>query len=235
MNDLTVGEAASLLGVSEKTIIDWIAGKTIPGYRVGDDFRVKRQELLSWAGARRVVVMPGSLAMTDATEKPSLCEALTIGGFHYNVPGKTKQDALRNIVTQMNFPEQANREYVLAELLAREGLGSTGVGDGIAIPHLRTSITPDLARPMASLSFLETPVDFGALDRQPVTAIFVLLSPSVRSHLRLMSLLSFCLREEPVKKAIKAKSRREEVMDVIRIAEHRLALEQKDSDGAAAE
>jgi PTS system nitrogen regulatory IIA component len=63
---------------------------------------------------------------------------------------------------------------VLDALLAREQTGSTGVGSGVAVPHART---PGLDRMRAVFVGLETPVDFGSIDGQPVDLLFALLAP----------------------------------------------------------
>ena len=69
----------------------------------------------------------------------------------------------------MKLPDDVDREFLYQVLLAREALGSTGIGDGIAIPHVRNPIVLHLSRPTVTLCFLEQPVDFGALDGQPVS------------------------------------------------------------------
>ena len=60
-------------------------------------------------------------------------------------------------------------------LEAREAMGSTGIGDGIAIPHARYPVVLHLDKPLVSLCFLEQPIDFGALDARPVQALRCLL------------------------------------------------------------
>jgi mannitol/fructose-specific phosphotransferase system IIA component (Ntr-type) len=90
---------------------------------------------------------------------------------------------------------RVDREFLYKVLLARESLGSTGIGDGIAIPHVRNPIVLHLSRPIVTLCFLERPVDFGALDGQPVNTLFTLISPTVRAHLHLLSRLAFTLRD----------------------------------------
>jgi len=236
MMDLTVADAAALLRVSEKTIYRWIQRKAIPAYKIGGQYRFRRQELMSWAGARRVVVMPGSLATPEdsGNENLSLTEALKLGGIYHGVAGQTKAEVLANAVEVMRLPEQVNRTYVLRELLVREDLGSTGVGDGIAIPHIRTPITPDLPHPLAALCFTEEPVEFGALDGKPVSAIIILLSPNVRSHLRLVSILSFVLRDPQVHDALKKQVTPDEILSAVRRAEEQLSIEQDDDGDTAA-
>ena len=79
-------------------------------------------------------------------------------------------------------------------ILARESLGSTGFGGGIAIPHVRNPIVLHIPRPMITLCFLETPIEFGAIDGMPVHTLFTLVSPTVRAHLHLLSRLTYGLR-----------------------------------------
>jgi nitrogen PTS system EIIA component len=63
---------------------------------------------------------------------------------------------------------------VAIEILKREALGSTGTGDGVAIPHARI---PDLKKPFGTLVRLKHAIDFDAIDGQPVDIVFLLLLP----------------------------------------------------------
>jgi PTS system nitrogen regulatory IIA component len=67
-------------------------------------------------------------------------------------------------------------EAIASWLLKREDLGSTGIGRGVAIPHARL---PDLQRPFGLLAKLKQPVEFDAIDGQPVDIVFALLLPAV--------------------------------------------------------
>ena len=118
-----------------------------------------------------------------------------------------------------------DREFLLRVLLARENLQSTGIGDGIAIPHVRNPIVLHVARPMIALCFLEKPVDFGALDGKPVSVLFSLISPTVRAHLRMLSRLSFALSDAGFKNAIIGQASREEILSHARRVE--AALDEK--------
>ena len=66
-------------------------------------------------------------------------------------------------------------EKIASHLLKREDLGSTGIGHGVAIPHARLR---DLQRPYGLLAKLKQPVEFDAIDGQPVDIVFVLLLPA---------------------------------------------------------
>lgn len=66
-------------------------------------------------------------------------------------------------------------DQIAPDLLKREELGSTGVGGGVAIPHARL---PDLQRTLGLLARLKQPIEFDAIDGQPVDIVFVLLLPA---------------------------------------------------------
>jgi PTS system nitrogen regulatory IIA component len=76
-------------------------------------------------------------------------------------------------------------EKIASCLLKREDLGSTGIGRGVAIPHARL---PDLQRAFGLLAKLKQPVEFDAIDGQPVDIVFVLLLPAVAENEALAAL-----------------------------------------------
>jgi PTS system nitrogen regulatory IIA component len=215
---LGVKEVSKLLNVSEKTIYRWVNQGVLPGYRVNEQYRFNRAELLEWATSRKMNV---SAALFDEPESnaapiPDLMETLQAGGIFYRLGGRDKESVLRAVVEHMRLPEEVDREFLLRVLLAREALQSTGIGDGIAIPHVRNPIVLHVSRPMITLCFLEQPIDFGALDGRPVHALFSLVSPTVRAHLRLLSRLSFALHDPGFKSAVARQASRDEIVDELR-------------------
>jgi PTS system nitrogen regulatory IIA component len=211
---LMVRDVAKLLDVSEKTVYRWINQGSLPAYRINDQYRFNRAELLEWATSHRINVSPEIFqeAESSSAPMPDLVDALSSGGVFYRIEGRDKAAVLRAVVEHMRLPEEVDREFLYRVLLAREQLASTGIGDGIAIPHVRNPIVLHVARPMITLCFLERPVDFGALDGKPVSALFTLISPSVRAHLHLLSRLAFALRDPAFKKVIVRQGLREEIL-----------------------
>jgi PTS system nitrogen regulatory IIA component len=211
---LTVRDVSRLLSISEKTVYRWVKQGVLPAYRVNEQYRFNRAELLEWATSRRMNV---SAAVFDepesnATPVPGLGEALRAGGIFYRLGGKDKEGVLRAVVEHLRVPEEVDRDFLLRVLLARENLQSTGIGDGIAIPHVRNPIVLHVPRPMVTLCFLEKPIDFGALDGKPVHVLFTLVSPTVRAHLRLLSRLSFALHDAGFKKAVLRQASRDDTL-----------------------
>ena len=86
---------------------------------------------------------------------------------------------------------------IIDALIEREGLGPTGVGKGIALPHARL---PDLKRVHGLFLRLEKPLDFEAVDRQPIDLVFALVAPEDAGveHLKALALVSRTLRDQDV-------------------------------------
>jgi PTS system nitrogen regulatory IIA component len=132
---LTVHDAAKLLSTTERTVYRWAREGSIPCQRVNDHYRFHRAELLEWATARGMATSvdrgPPSRP-TAETRQPSLAAALQAGGVHDHVEGVDRESALRAIVKRLPLTDPLDRELLLDVMLAREALGSTGVGDGIS-------------------------------------------------------------------------------------------------------
>jgi PTS system nitrogen regulatory IIA component len=126
-------------------------------------------------------------------------------------------------VNLMRLPDEVDRNFLLRVLVARETLGSTGIGEGIAIPHVRNPIVLHVPRPSVTLCFLEQSIDFGALDGKPVRVLFAVISPTIRAHLYLMSRLGFALRATDFKNAILEEASREDVFREARRVESTFA------------
>ena len=210
---LTVREVAKLFNVSEKTIYRWIKDNSIPAYRVNEQYRFHRAEVLEWATSNKIGVSPEILTEEEGPSRmPSLVQALQAGGVVYRLGGTDKESVLRAVVEAMHLPEEVDREFLFRVLAAREALASTGIGDGIAVPHVRNPIVLHVPTPTITLCFLEKPVDFNALDGKPVRCLFTLVSPTVRAHLHLLSRLAFVLRDARFKDAIRRSAMREELL-----------------------
>jgi len=223
---LTARDAARLFNVSEKTIYRWIEKKGLPAYRINKQFRFNQTELLEWAAAGRTGISPELLsqAESETEELPDPVQALAAGGIHYRVAGTDRDSVLRSVVELLRLPDHVDREFLFQVLLAREALGSTGIGDGIAIPHARNPIVLSVERPTITLCFLEHPVDFAALDGLPVTVLFTLVSLTVRSHLHLLSRLAFMLNDKNFREVLKRQGSRDEILAEARRAMQSLVV-----------
>jgi PTS system nitrogen regulatory IIA component len=204
-----------MFNVSEKTVYRWINQQDIPFYKLNDQYRFNRIELIEWATSHRIQASPRILLEQESSDMPParLDDALKAGGIYYRVCGADKKTVMKNVVELIRLPEEMDRKAFWEALLLREELASTGIGDGIAIPHVRGPIILQVSKPTIALCFLEKPVDFNALDGKPINILFVLVSPTVRSHLQLLSRLSFALQDREFREAIKQQRSREKILD----------------------
>jgi mannitol/fructose-specific phosphotransferase system IIA component (Ntr-type) len=109
---------------------------------------------------------------------------------------QTKSQAIAIILDRLiraGALEQQHRDEILAAILKREELGSTGIGRGIAIPHARF---PHVTCCVGALAKFSPAVDFESLDRKPVEQVFLFISPADRpgDHLRVLEAVSRRLR-----------------------------------------
>jgi PTS system nitrogen regulatory IIA component len=113
----------------------------------------------------------------------------------------------------MPLPADVDRKFLLKMMIAREKLGTTAMGNGIALPHVRNPIVMRVPNPMITLCFLEKEVDFQAIDGKPVHTLFVLVSPTVPSHLAILSRIAFALHQPEFSSAIAKQASQEEIIN----------------------
>ncbi len=126
------------------------------------------------------------MEMTDLIDPGSVVANLRV-----NSKKQALQELAKRAAELTAQPERA----IFDVLIERERLGTTGVGNGIAIPHGKL---PDLDRLYALFARLETPIDFDAIDEQPVDLICILLVPETAGayHLKALARVSRLLRDQ---------------------------------------
>jgi len=114
-----------------------------------------------------------------------------------------KKQALQEIAARAAVLTGLNERAIFETLMQREKLGSTAVGNGIAIPHGKM---PHLTRLFGLFARLDRPIDFEALDGQPVDLIFLLLAPegAGADHLKALARIARLLRDQDVAKKLRA-------------------------------
>ncbi|OUS13801.1 PTS fructose transporter subunit IIA [Gammaproteobacteria bacterium 53_120_T64] len=113
---------------------------------------------------------------------------------HCNAPGVSKKRVLEFIADFFSeHTDFIDANHLYQELISRERLGSTGIGEGIAVPHCRLSGCPRIT---GILLKLDSPVDFDAIDGEPIDLIFALVVPDEQNdeHLETLSAIAELLQ-----------------------------------------
>ena len=140
---------------------------------------------------------------------------LTPGRSLVNVPGGSKKRVLEQIAQLIarDLPD-LDAQQTFESLIAREKLGSTGFGNGIAIPHCRL---PGCSQPLSAVLRLDAPVDFDAIDGAPVDLLFVLLVPEAATdeHLELLRQIASMLDRADVRERLRQADSNEALLQVV--------------------
>lgn len=221
---LTVREISVMFEVPERTVERWIREEEMPGVKVHGQYRFHRAELLEWAHHRgiRIATDPSSSRAPDH-QASTFALALQRGGIHRDLEAADRESTLRAMIDCLPIASELDRELLFDVFLARENAGSTGVGDGIAIPHVRNPIILDVDEPSVSLCFLKTPVDFGAIDRKPVDIVFAIVASTAREHLHLLGRLANALHDPDFHRALLAREESGRLLELARAAESKVA------------
>jgi len=194
---MTIEEVAEYLRVSERTVYDWAQKGEIPCGKLGTSWRFKWSEIEQWVDDRlgtknrraavqtiaiREVLAPNRVIMLDVDKK---WDAL---------------NALIDVLAQA--PQIRDREELAREIERREALMSTGIGCGIAVPHVRMTGIQDMIVAMGVCR--QDIADYEAIDGQPVRIILMVAAGRDQhaQYLKTLAAASARLKDEVVRKRI---------------------------------
>jgi len=215
---LTTADVAKMFGVSANAVARWVQDQNLPASEINSQYRFNREELLEWATIHKLAIPAAILKPSGGGQpaEPSLADALVVGGVAYGVAGADRAELLQAALQGLPVPEDADREVLLSLFLARERLGTTAVGDGVAIPHPRCPLVLAVPRSAVRLCFLAQPHDFGAPDGKPVDTLFLIVSRTVHEHLKLLASLARALRSEAFRQVLARRPAQAELVAALR-------------------
>jgi len=148
-----------------------------------------------------------------------LTDLLTIDRIRIPLEGGTKEELLRELVSIVAGADGIqDEEAVLRAVKERESILSTGIGHGVAIPHGKSPSVPELRLAAGRAA---TPVDFDALDGQPVALFFLLVGPETAAglHIKALSRISRLVRRDDVRDRLIAARSAAEFLQAMQDAE----------------
>jgi nitrogen PTS system EIIA component len=189
--------------------------------------REKATVALKWVdGQARVILRLPSCDHRDTAPRLPSCEALHLDGVGQkmdfedlcqivdtvvDLPVHSKSALLHDLAHRAALVLKVDDDTVFSALLKREELGSTGVGNGVALPHVRLE---QVKKPFAIMARLKHPIDFDAIDGQPVDLVCLLLLLSKEKEQAQLNVLA----------AVARRLRTPEVLEQLRRAPNRVVL-----------
>lgn len=222
--EILISELCKSIGVSRTTIERWIRQGKLPVSKKGRTYSFHVRDLKNWAAKNHISLnLEPRPAQGPETEKQvSLTTALETGGVYHDInTGPDVPSVINACVERIKAVPDDFKTDLVRQLVKREEALSTGIGGGIAIPHPRTPLEY-LEHPIVAACFLKTPVDYHALDNQPVSTLFFILFPELKFHLHLLSSLSLCLRNRQFNEFLKTCPEQSELIqkiDALHLAE----------------
>jgi len=141
-----------------------------------------------------------------------------------DIPGKTKEEVIRELVNRITEKKAVlkNPDQFYEEVLERERLGSTGIGEGVAIPHARTD---NVGKMIVVFARTRDAIDFNSDDKRPVRLLFMIAVPvrGLKSYLTTLAKISRIVRQEKVRRMLLEASSPEDVIRVIQMAEKEIS------------
>ena len=208
---LTIEEVASYLRVSDRTVYDWAQKGEIPAGKIGTVWRFKKSEVEKWVN-ERLSSGPSSKKVVEEVQMKNILSPDRVVFINQS----SKRDALVELSNVLaTAPQVKNGSELLSEILKREELMSTGIGRGIAIPHVRLSSVTDLV--VAVCVCKSTIEDFQTIDDVSVN-ILIMIAAAYNQHsyyLKTLSHFSSKLKNTELRDAITKAGTPREVYDLI--------------------
>ncbi|MDJ0651978.1 MAG: PTS sugar transporter subunit IIA [Simkaniaceae bacterium] len=232
--DLKIKDVAELLRVSETTIRRWLMEGKIPAYKLNHQYRFNRTEIEHWLLNCRLQKETGSFFSLEEeqiypqkkTKKEgqdtkkglqqfSLFRAVHRGRVFTDVQSKNKEDLIHEIMHHVSDDLEMDPHVLVDLLLDREKLMPTAWNHGIAVPHARDFLlegTTDIV----FCVFPKTPIDWGALDKNPVHAIFFIFACDDKRHLHLLAKLAHLGSTYAALKLVHSQPSKQKLLDYIK-------------------
>lgn len=147
-----------------------------------------------------------------------LTDLLTVDRIKIPLQARTKDEILRELVQVISDQEGLDEADILRAVRERESVLSTGIGNGVAIPHGKSPLVPDLIMAAGCTS---APVDFDSLDGAPVSLFFLLVGPETAAgpHIKALSRISRLVRRDDARERLIRSQNPEEFYRALQEAE----------------
>jgi nitrogen PTS system EIIA component len=158
------------------------------------------------------------------TNSVVLSELLSVPMIKLSLNGRDRDSVLRDLVDLVPRIDESPevRTILLRALHEREQLHSTGIGDGVALPHARNALVGLVDKPIIVFGRHPTGIPYGAIDGKPAQLFFLIIAPTVTQHLGILARISRVLRDVKLRQGLLSADKPEKALALIKAAEAKL-------------
>lgn len=228
--DLKIKDVAELLSVSETTIRRWLVEGKIPAYRLNRQYRFSRAEIEDWVLKHKLGINleAKNKKNLDATPSEEECGSAVPGNMQFSLyralyrgevildlPALSKEEVIRTTMKILCKRFDFDPEVLTDLFLDRERLMPTSLEAGIGVPHTRDFLLPTHFD-VVSIVFPRQPIEYGALDGQPVHTLFFLFACEDRNHLHLLAKIAHLCSNEKIRAFLRTQPSKSRLLDFIK-------------------
>ncbi|MEM8727154.1 MAG: PTS sugar transporter subunit IIA [Chlamydiota bacterium] len=232
--DLKTKDVAELLNVSETTVRRWSAEGKIPAYKLDHQCRFSRTEIENWMLNRRLQKKTGNFLPSEegricpqkkrreeeqdsgkGMQQFSLFRAIHRGRIFTAIRSTEKEDFIRETMSHVSDDLGMDPDVMVDLLLDREKLMPTALNNGIAVPHTRDLLLKG-PTDVIIVVFPKIPIDWGALDENPVHTVFFLFACDDKRHLHLLAKLAHLSSNDQALELMRSQPSKKVLLDYIK-------------------
>jgi len=194
---MTAEDVSEYLRIAPRTVYGWAQDNLIPCRRIGSTWRFKRSAVEKWVDTK--LGTPGKNGVVSAPVLRDVLFPDRVLLTNYT----TKRESLLGLIDILaDAPEVRDREAVIEGIFQREQIISTGLGMGLAVPHLRDASIRDLVMAVA-VNQVDLP-DYEAIDGSPVRIVCMVLAgkDQHKPYLSVLAALTSKLKQEHIRTAV---------------------------------
>ena len=215
---MTLSEVAEYLRLAEKTVLRMAHRGEIPCGKVASQWRFLQSVIDDWLISKMKVLPKNDLsAVIESGQSLVPLSRLVAEDFiEPHIRPGTKEHVLEQLVQPLLQKKLVERAEIFVEnLMKREKIVSTGIGGGVAVPHLRNPEDNPEGGPYLVVGICPEGTDFKALDGNPTHLFFLLCTNSVTVHLRVLARLNTIMRDHELRSALLRARGKQDIIHVL--------------------
>lgn len=151
-----------------------------------------------------------------------LSDLMSVAAVVMSLHGSQRDEVLTELVDKIPRLDTDARKTLFKALQERETLCSTGIGDGIALPHCRNALVGLVDRPIVVFGRHPQGIAYGSVDGNPARLFFLIVATNVSQHLQILARLSRILRAPRIRENLLSAERPEKILAVLQEAEEKI-------------